>query len=395
MATKSGRHIMKLFIFIAIALAFVMAFSPGLVTNLFKGIKQVKKVKEEGVAAKGPEQAPAQVKVKKVILGPFEDVMPVLGTIKGITQIDLRFEVSGVMNGFNFREGDLVYKGDVIATLDQKDAILKREYNKSKLVSAQAATKISEKKLEINKKLYDIGAIIISKYEESQLECESTRAQEESAKKEVEFAQQEIEKTVLKSPIDGVLGTRELEPGEFITSQNRIGSVFDISGVYVEAGVIEKDIQKVKLEQQVKVNVDAFPNMDFWGKVDNIPSFVEGKSRTVPVKVKLENPRTELKPGMFARANIYVYQVTNAVIIPSSAAFDSNGDGTLDAVFVIEEGNIARKRDIEVGYTSFDQVEVTSGLSEGESVVVETAKKLEDGVKVEVIETGEEVLGGG
>jgi len=384
-------RIFKVFILIAILLGMIMLFSPGAMLNkLFTGMKAAK---EKKLGIEAPGEQPVQVKIKKVTKGSFEDVMPVLGTVKGITQVDLRFEVNGVVSAFNFNEGDYAYKGDIIATLDQKDALLKLEYNKSKSVSAECATRISEKKLEVNKKLYEIGAIIKMKLEESQLEYESAKAQENSSRKEVEFAQAEVEKTILKAPMDAVLGTREVEPGEFVTTNNKVGTIFDITGVYVEAGIIEKDMEKVQLDQQAKINVEAFPNIDFWGKVYNIPSFVEGKSRTVPVKIRIDNPKAELKPGMFARAYIYVYQVTDTIVIPLSAAFDSNGDGVIDSVFLVGGDNIVKRVDVQPGHTSFDQVEILEGLTEDDLIIVEAAtKKLEDGMKVEIIQTGEEIV---
>ena len=379
MLNKKGGIILNLIILIAVAALVFFLVKP---TELLKKMRLAPPQKEIGA----PE-ALTQVKVYKLAYAPFTDTLPVLGTIKGITQVEFRFEINGVVNAVNFKEGDFIEKGALVAALDQKDALLKLDYAKTKLKTAQAQADVAKKKLEMHQMLYDAGAIIKSKLEESALEYEVSKSQIESAQKEVDVGESELKKTFLYSPMDGVMGTRDIDPGEYITPQTKLGNMFDIKGVYVEAGVIEKDINKVKLGQKVKVTVDAYSGKEFEGEVDNIPSLVEAKARTLPCKVKLDNSDGLLKPGMFARCEICVFESENALMMPASGLFDSDGDGTADSAFVIDEENTAHMKHVEIGYLTTEKAEIKDGLSEGEIVVVETAKKLEDATKVEVIET--------
>ncbi|MFH1407081.1 MAG: efflux RND transporter periplasmic adaptor subunit, partial [Candidatus Omnitrophota bacterium] len=153
-------------------------------------------------------------------------------------------------------------------------------------------------------------------------------------------------------------------------------------------GIIEKDIDKMRLGQKVKVNVDAYPQLDFYGEIHTIPSLVEAKARTLPCKVKIDNTESLLKPGMFARCEIYVFENDSALMMPATGLFDSDGDGTLDSVFIVDEENRARLRHVTIGYLTTESAEITDSLTDGDIVIVETAKRLEDGVKVEIIETG-------
>jgi len=222
---------------------------------------------EEGVVGQQPseqfglgaESNRIPVRCYRVALTDFKDNLPVMGTIKGALEIDLKFEVAGVVDSIKFREGDIIYKGDLIATLDKKDAQLKVDYAKSKLESAKVQLLASEKKLDIHKNLYEIGGIIKAKLEEVELEVKSAEFQVESAKVELKSAELELEKTDLYAPRDGVLGSRDVEVGEFVTQQDKAATLYDTTDVFVELGIVEKDIDKIALGQDVAVTVDAYP----------------------------------------------------------------------------------------------------------------------------------------
>ena len=359
-------------------------------------ILKIKKADQEQLITPEEEMVEELVTVRtyRVARGDFVDILPGMGTIKGDREVELRFSVNGIVDSINFFEGDLVRKGDIIATLDQKDALLKLEYAKSKLKTQQVAEEAAQKKYEIHQTLYDDGIIIKPKLEEIRLEYEGAKTQVKSAQKEVEFALAELDKTYLYSPTNGVMGTRDAEVGEFVTSNVKIASVYDTATVVAEMGVIEKDINRVALGQKAKVSVDTYPGVEFEGEIENIAPIIEGKSRTLTVKIRIknDNPKGTLLPGMFARIWISVYEKKNTIKLPSSCLFDLNNDGEFDSVYVVGDDNIARARPVKVGYVSTDYVEIVDGLREGEQVVSEAMAELKDGVRVDVMEVQEPVL---
>ncbi|NQT95195.1 MAG: efflux RND transporter periplasmic adaptor subunit [Candidatus Omnitrophica bacterium] len=334
------------------------------------------------------------VRTYRVARGDFIDVLPSMGNIKGDREIELRFSVNGIIDSLNFFEGDLLRKGDIVATLDQKDALLKLEYSKSKLKTQEIAEEAAKKKLQIHQMLYDDGIIIKPKLEEVELESRGAKSQKDAAQKEVEFALAELDKTYLYSPINGVMGTRDAEIGEFVTSNVKIASLYDTSTVLAEMGVIEKDISRIALGQKAKVNVDTYPGVDFEGKIENIAPIIEGKSRTLTTKIRIknDNPRGTLLPGMFARIWISVYEKKNTIKLPSSCVYDLDNDGEFDSVYAVSDENIAKAKQVKIGYVSTDYVEIVDGLREGEQVVSEAMAELKDDVKVDVIEVQEPIL---
>ena len=331
------------------------------------------------------------VRTYRVIRGDFVDILPGMGTIKGDREVELRFSVNGVIDSINFFEGDLLRKGDIVATLDQKDALLKLEYSKTKHRTQQISGEASKKRLEMNQTLFADGIIIKPKLDEVQFEYESVKSQTKSAQKEVEFALAELDKTYLYSPLDSVMGTRDVEVGEFVTSNVKVASLYETATVVAEMGIIEKDINRIALGQKARITVDTYPGVEFEGEIENIAPIIEGKSRTLTVKIRLKNnnPKGTLLPGMFARIWISVYEKKNTIKLPTSCFYDIDNNGEFDSVYVVGDDNIAKATSVKIGYVSTDYMEVTDGMREGEQAVSESMAELKDGVKVDVIEVQE------
>jgi membrane fusion protein (multidrug efflux system) len=339
------------------------------------------------------EPSPIRVRTFKVKRIDFSDILPVMGTVKGQTEIELRFEKEGVIKSINFREGERIKKGQLIACLDPKDANLQLEYVKNKLASADAAYKSSLKKYEVHQKLYEAGAIIKSKLEEMQLECESAKFQMETVRAEEELTKNQLEKTNLYAPIDGLMGSRDSEEGEFVTPQDKVASLLEIENVLVEVGIVERDINRIQLGQKAKVYVDAYPDVAFEGIIDNIFPVVEGKSRTLTTKIKIDNPKGALLPGMFCRADVMIIELRDALIIPSTSLIRTGKTTVL--VPVVPEPSIEIDKDevktgrvelrhVSLGYITSDYTHITAGLNEGDLVVTEAQGELKDKAKVRI-----------
>jgi RND family efflux transporter MFP subunit len=331
---------------------------------------------------------PVPVRTFKAARIEFTDLLPTLGTVRGESEVELKFETPGVIRMIDFREGDLVQAGQMLSRLDERENQLRLEYARSKLLTAQTQLKLAEKRLSINERLYRLGAIILPKLEESEIEAEHARTQVTSARREMELAEHELEKNSLKAPIDGVIGTLEGDVGEYVTTQTRVATLMDIDSVYVELGIIERDIERIRMGQRVKVTVDSLPNTPFEGRIDNLAPLIEGKSRTLTAKVKVENVQGQLLPGMFARAEIAVFEKPDALVVPTSSLKDADEDGKFESVFVVDAEQ-AVLRPITLGYLTTDYAEVIEGLQEGEQVVTEARGQLSEGSKISLLETEE------
>jgi membrane fusion protein (multidrug efflux system) len=404
------------FIIGAVVIFWILFIGWGMVKTTFKLSKDKSSPSAERTKA-GSEETKGETETKPLTSGQneprlllvrafktkavnFQDSLPVMGTVKGKTEIGSKFEVNGIVKEIRFREGEKVKKGDAIASLDPKDALLRVSYAKSKFNSAQSSYKSIQKKLEVNQQLYEAGAIIKSKLEEVQLECESASFQVETAKSEMELAENELNKTVIYSTKDGLMGPREAEEGEFVTPQDKVGSILETAEVFIEVGVVERDIEKLKIGQKAKVFVDAYPSVAFEGTVEYIFPVIEGKSRTLTVKIKVPNPQSLLLPGMFSRAEISIVDLKNAIMVPITCLISKGGMIIAPAIPLktiqkaeneeTQTGTVQMKR-VTLGYKTSDYAEVKEGLSAGDLVVIEVQGEGEfkENTKVKIAGTEE------
>jgi membrane fusion protein (multidrug efflux system) len=368
-------------------------------------IKKALFKKKEDVVKKMPgitfEESAPPVKVFKAKRIDFKDTLPCIGNIKGFKEVELKFQVAGIIESFNFEEGEKIQEGDIVASLIQRDALLKLKY--------------AEVEMQKNQKLLEIGAIAPVKAEQSKLEYESAKS--------------DLDKTNIYASTNGLLGARVMDVGSYVTPNDKVGTFVSTDKVYAEFNIIEKDVPKVSLGQRVEVFVDAYPNKSFAGVIDRIAPIIEGRSRTEVVKVELENKENILKPGMFTRALISTYEKKDALVIPASSLKKKEAEYFVYVVtkeepkkeivkpvkmekkkgfnlfgFKKKEEPLAEAkapkekeaeygtvevRKLKLGYMTQDLVEVDEGVSEGELVIADIQEELKDKSKVEISEVQE------
>ena len=170
----------------------------------------------------------------------------------------------------------------------------------------------------------------------------------------------------LTSPISGVVVERNGTIGATVGSDANVFKIIDISRVWIDANVFEKDLERVRRGQQVKVSVPAFPGVSFSGRVILITSVVDPETRSVKVRTEVANADGRLKPDMFANVQIITDLHRTAISIPQAAVLD---DGGKTVVFV-SEGNGYQKRPVNIGIQGNGRVEIIEGLQAGDKVVV-------------------------
>ena len=170
----------------------------------------------------------------------------------------------------------------------------------------------------------------------------------------------------LTSPISGTVIERNGTIGATVGSDANLFKIIDLSSVWIDANVFEKDLERVRNGQVVNVTVPAFPGVTFRGRVILISSVVDPETRTVQVRTEVPNPDGRLKPDMFANVEIVTAANRTAISVPIAAVLD---DGGKSVVFVAD-GNDYRKREVALGLKSDDRVEVVSGLNAGDKVVI-------------------------
>ncbi|NES22651.1 MAG: efflux RND transporter periplasmic adaptor subunit [Symploca sp. SIO3E6] len=175
--------------------------------------------------------------------------------------------------------------------------------------------------------------------------------------------------TVL-APITGTVAQRQVTLGEsFEDAGGQLMTIVNSTQVWATANIYEKDLEKVKKGQKVRLKVSSLPEQTFTGQVTQIDPLVAGETRVVPVRTKLDNPSRQLKPGMFAQLEILTDKSPVAtLVVPASAVVDTNGKRL---IYVQNGQNNYQPVEVNLGETFENLVEVKNGLFEGDQVVVE------------------------
>ncbi len=170
----------------------------------------------------------------------------------------------------------------------------------------------------------------------------------------------------LTSPIEGIVVERNATIGATVGTDANVFKIIDTSSVWIDANVFEKDLERVRLGQEVKVAVPAYPGSSFSGRVILVSSVVDPDTRSVKVRTEVPNPDGRLKPDMFANVQIITDLHRTAISIPQSAVLN---DGGKTVVFVAE-GSGYKKQVVTAGIQGNDRVEIIDGLQAGDKVVV-------------------------
>jgi HlyD family secretion protein len=271
--------------------------------------------------------------------GSIEALVVTTGTLNPVTTVDVGSQVSGKIEDIYVDFNSDVKEGQIIARIEQSAFLTRVQQNKANYQSAVATVEKSRVTLDNNKKKLDRALDLFRKelisYEEkeaaetqyysSKADLQSSEAKLEQARSQLESSQVDLEFTIIKSPIDGVVINRNVNVGQTVAASFQAPVLFqianDLSKMQVECSVDEADIGRVKEDQRVTFTVDAFPDDNFKGTVSQVrysPEIVQNVV-TYTTIVAVENPEMKLRPGMTATVSMVVGEAKNKLLVPNSA----------------------------------------------------------------------------
>lgn len=197
----------------------------------------------------------------------------------------------------------------------------------------------------------------------------------------LELAQRDLEDTILKAPINGVIAQRLLDKGDTTALNRPFVVIVDMDVVKVAAKVPSREIPSVQVGYQAVIQPDAYPDEIFKGTVTYISPIIDRASQTGDIEIEVPNPDHKLKPGMFTRVTLRVSERTSVVVIPADALL-KEGDGAF--VYTVNDG-AAHRRKVTTGVSDGLRTEILSGLASGESLVVAGQYSLRDRMSVTIV----------
>lgn len=349
-------------------------------------------------------------------------------TLEAYEQGIISSKISAKVTKVVVENGQYVNEGDTIAVLDDQDiqnsiktATAQLEVNEKQVNSAEQqlnSTQTSLEKLKINlddaqrnydreKALFDAGAVSQSEldasekalntskadYNSGQANIEISKASIESAKASVEAQKVNIEKlqndlnnVVIKAPISGVISEKNVNVGQIINQGAVLAKINDISYVFATIQVPQEKINDIEVGKPAEVTLED-NNTVHNGTLDSIDLSGDSTLRVFNCKIKMENSKKELLPGEYAKVNFSNTENNNKVItIPVSSLAGSEGDYY---VFINDNG-VASKVAVDIGDADENNVEITSGVKEGDEIICTNMSSLKDGCKIDVISTSDD-----
>lgn len=326
------------------------------------------------------EVAPAEVRdVAVTVSSPVE--------LRPMQIADVSSKVLGVLGSVLVERGDAVRRGQLVATVRPSDLPDQLDAERAALSQAKASRELAKISLERAKQLAPAGLMSAQELEQASHAVASAEAAEAASRARLEALAVRLGETRIVSPLDGVVLSRRLDPGALVGpgSGGAIVTVAQIDRMRVFVAVNEREAPSIRVGQDAVVRLDAFPDRELHGTVVRVSPAFDPSTRTLDAEIELPNADGELRIAMYGRAEIVLETHPQAVVVPVGAVI-INAMGRY--AFVVE-GDRVRRRAVTTGVDVGDWLEVLSGISAGEEVVITGADALSDGMPVRVARPGE------
>ncbi|CAB5702257.1 Cation efflux system protein CzcB [Delftia tsuruhatensis] len=329
-------------------------------------------VRRDGNLIVVPEGSPLRerLQVAEIALQPLQTRLSAPATIEAEPEKLVRITppVAGRLVRLHRQLGDAVRAGDALITMDSSEISgVRAEHAK-----AQAALLHARQEFDRQKLLFDAEIAARKDYEAAQQALAAAGADARAASDhlaQLGAAVQEGSRGsyVVKSPISGRVVEMAGSQGGYWNDVNAsVMTVADLRKVWLSASVSERDLAHVDVGQQAHIALAAYPDLQLEGRVQYVGELVDTATRSVKVRVAVDNPEGRLRPGMFARVG-FDAPARQAVMVPAAALLQGQ---VSTRVFVDKGGWRFEPRDVQVGAQQGGRAEILSGLSAGERVVV-------------------------
>ena len=318
----------------------------------------------------------AEVRREPISIGPR-----ISGTLTAADTAALRAESPGSVVDLQAEIGDHVKKGTVLAKIESQAASSAYLSTQSAVASATQDATNARREIERVKRLQEAGAMSPHDVEAAEAGLASAEARLASAKAQEAQSGDQVGKTTVRSPIDGIVSERSIGLGDIVAPGTPLFTVIEPSSLRLEGAVPAASATSLQIGTPVKFEVQGFEGKPFEGKIERISPAVDPMTRQIPILVDIPNPEGRLLAGLFAEGRVAA-DTHEGLVVPSGAV-DFTGlrpsvlrlkDGTLELVEI----------DIGVHDTEDELVEVKSGLEQGDKLVMQGKGDIKAGAKVEL-----------
>ena len=285
------------------------------------------------------------------------------GTVLANEEVEIRSEVQGKIRRVAFKEGGRVKKGDLLVKID--DAELQAQ-----VLRTQYQRKLAEDNEYRMRMQLKIEAVSQKDYDQAMSELNMAKAGEQ-------LLRAQLAKTELRAPFSGVLGLKFVSEGGFVSPATRITTLQEINPVKLDFSIPGKYAGRVKPGQAIRFTIQG-SDMVHEGKIYAVDPRIDPETRSLQLRALCPNPDEKILPGSFAAVEIPFEAVDSALMVPTEAL---SADGRGAKVFLYRDGK-AEPRPVQAGLRTDSAVQITSGLSAGDTVITSGIVQIRPGAPV-------------
>ncbi len=339
-----------------------------LIVFLFIQVSARKKaITEAKINAVSQQERPVNIVTYTLRPASIHDRINLPGSIEAWTELNVMAKVNGTVTEILAQEGDEVKKGDVIARIEETDYTIA-------LQRAKAAYNLAKNNFARDKNLHTKGVV-------TQFQLDTVETVLMTAKADLDNAALQLSRCTITSPVSGVIRAMNAKVGLFLTVTDPIARVLKIDKVKAVIGIPESDVAAVRKIDAITFSIKALGDKTWTGKKHFLSPAPETTARLYNLELEVDNPKRDILPGMFIRADIIKQTVDDAIVIPFYSVISRNDE---HYVFIEKDGR-AKKKLVKLGIMEKWMIEVKQGLRAGDKLIVEGQRDLENNQKINVV----------
>ncbi len=336
----------------------------------FVKFQQIQMAIAQGASFQPPPEAVTTIVAEQA---EWPDTLSAIGSVAVVQGVTVSADLSGTIDRIAFDAGKAVRQGDVLVELDTRQ-------ERAQLAAAEAQRDLARVNFDRMQGLLKDHVISRAEFDRATADSKQTEAR-------VGEIRAALDRKMIRAPFTGVLGLRQVNLGQYLSSGDPIVQLQSLDPIYVNFGVPQHTTGQIHIGRQVRITSEDLAGVELQGRITAIDSAVNEETRNIQVQATLANPRGTLRPGMFVQAEIGLGQSRAVVPLPATAiSYAPYGD----SVFIVsdmkaENGatyKAVRQQFVKVEGARGDQVGVASGVKLGEEVVTSGVFKLRNGAAV-------------
>jgi len=308
-------------------------------------------------------------------------VVNAVGRLMANREVVLSSQVSGIVQSYSVDTGDAASVDQRVVTLDSTDYQLALNEAQANLLSARARYVAAKNSFQRAGQLLPDNVITPEYYEKIEANFKAAQATVSQAEAVVDINRRRLDKTVIKTPFEGLVTRRLVETGQNINVGDPVLAIADMRSMRVKIHVNEQDYVHLDHDDTVTVLIEAYPERSFPGQVDRIGVQADPHTNTFEVEILVANSNLILKAGLTATVNITIDEIQDAIMIPQNCIlFRENRK----EVFVVADNDKVVVREVTLGRVDGSSVRILEGISSGDKLVTTGSQYLRDGDTVVV-----------